>query len=426
MPTLAILTLLLAPTYALRFNFLGKPTNFLMLWVFLFWLIFAFYILYKKQLAEFFSFIKKEDKKILILTALFSLAGLISLFIKGFDQKKLGQFIVLFLQPISLFFIYRYIIFKHPKTKNLLLVTCYYFLAAMGLYAIFQYFTLIGVPQEFWGNSVEPKRAVAFFGHPNFYALFSAPLLALLIPDLFSNLKAKIINLKSILWVIGTVGLFLSMSRAGWLGLAAAVLIYLIVAADKKIRKIVFGAAITILIIISCIPNFRYRLMLPFYGEKSTVSRFSLWHTGIKGIKESPIFGLGLNGFSNQWNTLNTDPNLDTHNFPHNIFLDLWVETGILGLLSLVGLIGIYLYRGFKKYVIPSELNEPRNPLSVQNAKDKESLSSSSDALAVGRGDIIKLGISLFLICFLVQGQLDNPYFKNDLALVFWMILALI
>lgn len=417
---LLALTLLLSPTYTIRLDIFGLPANFLMLWIFGLWLFFSFYLVFKKQLSNFSTFVKKLDNKIFILAGLFLLSGIVSLLVQGFDQKKLGQFLVLFLQPISLFFIASFCFKDNPKAKNSLLVASYWLLGAMGLYAIFQYLTLIGLPSAYWGNSEEPKRALGFFGHPNFYALFAAPLLALLIADLGFKIKdLRKYWLFILLWVTGAVGLFLSMSRAGWLGLAAAVGVFLIVAADAKIRKLILSAVIVIVIVIVIIPNFRYRLILPFLGEKSSVSRVSLWQTGVKAIKESPILGLGLTGFARAWPQLNTDPGLtDTHNFPHNIFLDLWVETGILGLISLIGLIGLYIYRGLKPRVIPSESDEPRNPLSVKLKSDKGSLH-------FGRDDMIKLAVALFLITLLVQGQFDNPYFKNDSALVFWLVLAL-
>lgn len=391
MDYLLILTFILAPAYVIKFRLLHYPTDVLMMLVFLSWMIFFVYLIIKKQPLYFFAFIKSQNKKLLFLIGLFFLSCIISLFVKGIDRAKLGQFIVLFLQPISLFFMAKFIFQQNPKAKPYLLLTTYYLLALAGLYAIIQYFTLLGLPPEFWGNSMEPKRALSFFTHPNFYALWAAPLLALLIPDLAENLKSKILNLKSISWTLGALGLLLSFSRAGWLGLAAAILIYLIVAAGKKIRKMAFGAVIIIAVLVISIPNLRWRFVLPFYGEKSAVSRLSLWTTGVKAIKQSPIFGLGLTGFSRNWKNLNTDPNLDTHNFPHNIFLDLWVETGLLGLISFIGLVGFYIYNGLKN-----------------------------------RQNIIALGVGLFLIALVIQGQIDNPYFKNDIALVFWMVLSLL
>ena len=389
---LVFLTILLTPTYGLRFSISGLPTNLLMVWFFVVWLVFAGSLIAAKNVSAFFKHALSLEKKCLVLVLTFFTGGLIGLFTFGASQAKLGQFIVLFLQPIISFFVIRYIAAKQPKTKKFIYLGLYTLCAATGLYAILQYLTLFGLPQIYWGNSVEPKRAVSFFGHPNFYALFISPILAFLVADLRSKILDYRKNLYGIAaWIIGSVGLFLSLSRAGWLGLIAAIAVYVIVAADKKIRKAIFSLALAGLIIVAIVPNFRYRLLLPFYGEKSAVSRLSLWTTGAKAIKESPVFGLGLTGFSENWKRLNTDPNLDTHNFPHNIFLNFWVETGLLGLISTIGLMLLVIYRGIKN-----------------------------------RQDIIKLSTALFVIAILAQGQIDNPYFKNDLAIIFWLVLALI
>ncbi len=421
MEYLLLLTFILAPAYVIRFSLFHLPTNLLMLWVFLVWIIFGFWLLKNKKIRDFINFKLSVDKKILIPTTLFFLSGIISLFIGGVDRAKLGQFIVLFLQPISLFFIAGYIFSaggrsasggkQNPKAKDYLLTTIYLLVAIAGLYATVQYFTLLGLPSAWWGNSVEPKRALAFFVHPNFYALWSAPLLALLTPDLGLKIKDLRKNYPHIIaWILGSAGLLLSLSRAGWLGLASAVLVYLIFAADNKIRKIIFSGIIIIVIVIVSVPNLRWRFILPFYGEKSASSRVELWQDGLRAVKESPVLGLGLTGFANSYGQLNTDPTLDTHNFPHNIFLNFWVETGLLGLISFIWLISIYIYRGLHRAVSPP---------------------SQGEVPAAGGGGgwsddkTIKLSISLFLIALLTQGLIDNPYFKNDLALVFWVILAL-
>ncbi len=409
MSYLILLTLCLAPAYVVRFNLTDFPTNLLMTWVFLVWVIFLFYLIVKNYLLNFVTFVTKFNKAVFLLVGLFFLSGLISLFINGFDRVKLGQFIVLFLQPISIYFISGFIITKLPESKSLILNTCYLLLGFAGAYAIFQYFTLLGLPPAWWGNSVEPKRALSFFVHPNFYALWSAPLLAFLLPDLFLTLKLKILNLKSITWLLGSIGLLLSLSRAGWLGLGAAMLIYLIFVANQKIRKISAVIVIIMVIIVASVPNLRWRFTLPLYGEKSAVSRLSLWHTGVKAIKESPLLGLGLTGFNQNWPRLNSDADLtDTHNFPHNVFLNFWVETGILGLISFIGLAWLFIHRGFK--IVSLSRRE-------EGQGEVERLQSDHT---------IKLGIALFLITLITQGLIDNPYFKNDLAMVFWIILSLI
>lgn len=394
MSYIIFITLLLTPAYALRFNIVGQSANLLLVWVVLVWLFFSIHLLRLNRLKDFWHYLKTLDKKWLLLVFIFFLSGLLALYNQGFSQKKLGQFLVLFLQPISLFFCFGYLFYKNPEFKTSWIYAAYLLLGLMGIWSIIQYFTLFGLPVEYWGNAVEPKRALGFFGHPNFFALFTAPLLAFLIPDLFNRVQNQrniLITPKLFLfWILGSIGLFLSMSRAGWLGLTAAISVSLLLVGNKKLRltALICGTILTIIILIT--PNLRYRVILPFMGEKSAVSRLSLWHTGIVAIKKAPIFGLGLTGFGSNWLTLNTDPNLDTHNFPHNVFLDFWVETGLLGLLSFVGLSSLALYQGFKR-----------------------------------RNNEMALGVSLFLIALLIQGQIDNPYFKNDLALIFWVILSL-
>ena len=394
MSYLIILTIILTPTFAWRFDLGPLPTNFLMLWVILVWGIFAANLLLQKEIKAFWHFVETIDKKILIAAALFFLAGLISLFVHGLDKEKIGQFIVLFAQPISLFFIGGYVWHENPNTKEWMLKVLYLFLALAGIYAVIQYFTLIGLPAVYWGNAQEPKRALSFFGHPDFYALFTAPLLAFLLPDLFVRIKTSI--RKHLIWIalwgLGLIGLLLSLSRAGWVGLGLVGLIYTLTAGNKTIKWLMGSGAIIAIAIVVIMPNLRYRFITPFYGEKSTSSRIELWRDGLKGINQSPILGLGLDGFSREWTQLNNDPAQNSANFPHNIFLDVWVDLGILGLVSFVYLCALYIYRGFKKLKSPN---------------------------------IFPVAIALFLLTLLTQGQFDNPYFRNDLALVFWIVLSL-
>jgi hypothetical protein len=119
------ITLLLTPAYVVKFNLLHFPTNLLMIWVILVWAIFFGWISFAGLWREYIQSKLSLNKPVAILISLFLLAGLISLFVHGFDRAKLGQFIVLFLQPISIFFIGHFLIQKFPRSRDLLLVTCY-------------------------------------------------------------------------------------------------------------------------------------------------------------------------------------------------------------------------------------------------------------------------------------------------------------
>lgn len=397
------LTVLLLPTYVLKFSLFGFSTNVLMVWIFGLWVMFGLWLFYRKEWFEFARYKIEMDFRFKILLGLFLLAGTLSLFVGGFSVPKLGQFIVLVVQPVSVFMMLRYLVRKDESAKEFIKNIFYLFLGVSGLYAILQYFTLTGLPMDFWGNSNEPKRAVSFWIHPNFYSLFVVPVMAFLIGDLeyrIKNVKAignrdELIDQKSnyknvlmvVAWVVSGVGLLLSLSRGGWIGLFFAGVVFLIVKANRKMIFSGVVVAVIGVVILMAVPNFRYRILLPFYGEKSAVARFSLWETGVKMISEAPVLGKGLAGFGNNWEKYNSDPNLEHYNFPHNIILNFWVDFGLLGVLSMIGLFVYGVVNGIKN-----------------------------------RTNVYRFGLVLALVAIFTHGLIDIPYLKNDLAVVFWVL----
>lgn len=393
MPYILALTILLAPTYVFRFNLYGLPTNMLMVWLGLVWVFFVVWLIVTKRINAFFASVFGHDRRLLIAIGLFLLAGLVSLFVGGFTVPKLGQFIVWFIQPIGTYFIVRFVVAEKARTKDLLINAMYTVVGLAGVYAIAQYFTLVGLPSDWWGNSAEPKRAISFFAHPNAFALFITPVLAFLIPHILEAFQ-RIRHHKNsaflvLAWGLGAVGLLLSLSRGGWLGLLAAAVLFVIISMNKRLMLAGLGLLIVLGLIVVAVPNLRYRVLLPFHGEKSSVARLSLWDTGTKMIKDSPLVGKGLLGFNTNWEKYNTDPGLNPYPAPHNIFLNFWIETGLLGLISFCVISFFAFVKGVKN-----------------------------------RRNLFALGLALSIVAIFVHGQIDVPYLKNDLALLFWIMLA--
>ncbi len=388
--------IIFAPLYVWRFQLVGLPTNFLMLYAGLVLLIGIIDILWRGKLGEYISVMKTLPKTVAWFMGLFFIASVISLFVNGVDVAKIGQWIVLYVLPIGLAKLLYYYIKTEVVSRQALVRSLYIFLFAAGLIAIAQYFFLWGLPQDFWGNSAEPKRAIGFFAHPNGFSLFITPLLAYLLPNVkmrvenFSRSIFTASNFWILAWGLGASGLLLSLSRGGWLGLVLAAAVFVLWSSSKKMLLVYGAAAIVAVAVLLSIPNFRYRILLPFHGEKSTVARFSLWETGSKMIKDSPILGQGINGFNYNWDRYNTDPNLQHYNFPHNFILNTWIDTGLLGLLSWLGIVGWGLWFGLKNKSKP-----------------------------------YAFGLALCMIAILAHGLIDIPYFKNDLALLFWLLFAL-
>ena len=78
---------------------------------------------------------------------------------------------------------------------------------------------------------------------------------------------------------------------------------------------------------------------------------------------------------------------------PHNLYLTIVSESGIIALFGFLWFVGLWLWRGAKQYTIT------RDP--------------------------ILLGALCAMLVILVHGLVDTPYFKNDLSVLFWMIVVI-
>ena len=120
-------------------------------------------------------------------------------------------------------------------------------------------------------------------------------------------------------------------------------------------------------------------------------SRICLWDGTKKLIAARPIFGSGLNGFMEVYPEYRTCGEEDLQ-YPHNIFLNFWVEVGLVGMVSFLTICSLQV-RGL--------LKSNKNSLPLQ------------------------VGLIAVFVAVLGHGLVDVPFFKNDLAAQFWLVLAL-
>ncbi len=160
--------------------------------------------------------------------------------------------------------------------------------------------------------------------------------------------------------------LLLSQTRGAFLGLGVAIisgLLYLFFnsSASKKVRLLsLFFAAV---LIIGGSLAIKYRnsinLSMPFCEGQTRLldvslntqnfqTRLMLWKQSIAIFKEKPIFGWGMENFNVPFEK-HYDPRFEVwYDRAHNIFFDYLTMTGILGLLSFVGIFMIYYWQFFK------------------------------------------------------------------------------
>jgi O-antigen ligase len=197
---------------------------------------------------------------------------------------------------------------------------------------------VVGVGDSRW------LRAYGSLAHPNFLGGFLALTLAaavLLAWDSWQ--KDKKIFWPSLALTIISAGMFFTFSRTAWLAAAAVLLIFLFLNFNpndfRKKMKFFVGAlmsAVVVIIILSVIfwPLVSTRVSLNHRLEaKSINQRIGALAESQKIISQHWLGGAGLGSYGLVWQKNNPDLPIYEYQPVHNLFLLIWVEAGIIGLL---------------------------------------------------------------------------------------------
>lgn len=438
LPVLIFITILLSPLYVVRWEWFGVlPTTLLeasVLATIAVWGV-------GKILRKDFSWPKTSfDKPIL----LFLLAAVISLFITPDLRGGLGVFKAYIAEPILFFYILVdtfSLSIKSIKSEALdkgPLKLIFLSLLLSGLWV-----SLLGIMQVVLGIGVVTPheaaagRAHAVYNTANAVGLYIGPIFALALGFLSrgknkeQKVKSKIADknlkllkklektLNSDLFLIFSLcyllfAIFLSRSTGALVGLAAVFGVFLlfrlfgVVGGFRVMRTIgVVGVVVGMLFFLS-ISRFAPKVENPWErpAADTLTPRLCLWEGTKNLLWERPIFGAGLSGFkelySREYFTCDAEP----LEYPHNLFLNFWVELGGLGLIAF-----LWILWGFYKRIRELEIRE---------------LDKKTNSLVNQFSNPLRVGLTAAMVYLLVHGLVDVPYFKNDLALEFWVIIAML
>lgn len=320
----------------------------------------------------------------------FIVAGAISVVTAPSRTAGLGLYRAYLLEPIAFGFVLTNVV-RTPRRAAFVIGGLALGAAVAGLAN--SAVVLGGLIQHTYNVTETPP--VVIYSTANAVALYVVPVVAIAISLALYGFARDERLAGAAFVVIGTIVTALSFSRGGYLALAAVVF----VAALMHPRRLaMLGLAAVALIGIGLIPPIRHRILIEtqnVYGN-TVQSRIDLWTAAIKLIEHRPIFGAGLSGFQERaapyYTHIHTGANFID---PHNIVLNFWVETGLLGLIAFgwIMVLGfLWSWRGWRQG--PAEWRA------------------------------YHLGVFLALIAVVVHGLVDVPYFKNDLSLEFWTIIC--
>jgi O-antigen ligase len=383
--SLAAITCALAPFYVVRWHVGPIPTTVLENAILLTIAAFAVEAYRLKQRLEWRS-------PFTIPAAVFLVAGAISVVVSPEQVKGLGLYRAYLIEPIVFFFVLGHVVHNAWRARLVLAG-----LAVGGSIAgLANAFVILNAIRHHTLNLALPPPVV-IYNTPNAVALYLVPLIGIAASLFLYDREPWVRPASAAFLAISLGATFLSLSRGGYFALAVMALILAVI---NRYRWYLLPAVVVIGAALSRVPPIASRLAHEFdlHDPNNTfVTRTDLWQATLRMLRDHPVFGSGMFGFARSIQPYRGGVYQENLIYPHNIVLNMWTETGLLGLVSFAWL----LVQAFRV----SWTGWRSGPASWR---------------------AIQLGIVLAMVAIVVHGMVDVPYFKNDLALEFWTFLGLV
>lgn len=286
--------------------------------------------------------------------------------------------------PFALFYslkdirFYRYI--------NLLV----FFTILIGIYALIQFFTGLDILrshklQSEYHSLYGVWFALGAFSHHLTFGGVMLVIFSLIAPLAFCRSFQVKLRLYYLLGALtGFLSLIATMGRSNWLGaMASCFTIYLFLVG----RKIALISVILVLIAGGALIMSQSKLSdkplmdSPIFNRiadgfsiSHNYDRLMMWYAAIRIIKDSPVFGAGPGNAVKMRPYYQTIEKENKHLFQHdpgvgvhNIYLQTWVEYGLLGLIGFLSIWGIYFTQIILALLRNSRLSQSERLLLIGN-----------------------------------------------------------
>jgi len=373
---------LLLPSYLLRTSIFGVPTTALETSIYALTVACVISTISKREFS--WPYIPRPAMYLLVL---WILAWIIATAFSTDHQASLGAFKAWLIDPLLVAGVMLIAIRTKAQVAIILraLATSGIIVAVAGIIQMF-----------FYSETLQDGRLSSFFAPvANYAAMYLGPIIVLTVGGvLWKNLGRR--------WwagvIIMSIALALTVSFGGYLAVGVGLLFFLWRWPNKKTRLMVFGAGV-----VAATLGLFILAQTPYLAEKfnttdrsSSLVRTQIWRTSWQMIIEHPFVGIGPNAFESVYRA--TIPKLYFPPLewlvsqPHQLYLALWLETGLLGLVTFLVFIAWWM-------------------------KSLWTRIKQADGLAISA--------VAAMLAILVHGLVDTPYFKNDLSVLFVLIATL-
>jgi len=316
-------------------------------------------------------------------------AGAISVLVSGDHRGALGLYRAYFLEPAA-FFLVVGAVASTARRAGLILVG---FGAGAAVAAILNIAVVFdAIRHHVLDLATTPP--VVIYQTANAVALYLIPLIAMAAAILVAGRGRAERWLSGLFLAVALPACLLSFSRGGYLALGA---VALGVALSHRWAKVLIPGVVVAALAVSQVPLIRHRIAYELQAVPGNTLDFRLriWGQTLRMLSHSPVLGIGLSYYQQAMGPYWQD--LPRVIYPHNIVLNFWAVTGLLGLAGFFWLaIRAFMlgWRGWRRH--PAEWRP------------------------------YDLGVMLVLVSVVVHGLVDVPFFKNDLSFEFWALLGIL
>jgi O-antigen ligase len=326
-------------------------------------------------------------------TALLLFAGLMGIAVSTDHVGALGFYRAYFIEPIVLF----YVAVDLLRTPSNIRTVLFGFAIGTTIFSILNLGAWVVALERHvdinLGNAPE-----ALYTSPNSVAIYMEPAVAIAAGFVLYADDRRDRNVALVWLAFVLASMIATLSRAGMLTLAVLVLVAVITMRSTRLKLAILGSGLVAAIAVFQIPFVSkrlYRQFDPSYPYNTFEGRLQIWSDTLKMLRDRPIFGSGLRAYETVMQAY-VAPGHKPELYPHNLFLAMWVELGLLGLIAFVVLLGLLLWRGWTAY-----------------------------AKAHGFAKALLWGTSAAFVAIAVHGMFDTPYYNNDISVEFWFVAAL-
>jgi len=317
--------------------------------------------------------------------------------------------------------VYFFVLYRTIKTREDIQIVIYLYVASAFL------LSMIGLFQAVSGHYLTiDSRVSGPFCSANYLAMYIAPALVFVcvrilqtfIHKTFESASTRWTSLERRIYLSGIVSILfvaiiLTQSYGGIIGVFMTIFFYIIYErykAKNKLTKVFLTkliAFITVVILlgaglVAILNTEKFQNLVKVDEHTSIATRLEIWQVGLKLIEENPVLGIGLGEYENNYKKraselLGHEPYEQNRLHSHNLYMETWLNAGFFGLVAFLWLL-VLIFIHIKKTL---------RFLSVELRQ-------------------IMVAVSMMLVYILLHGVVDVQFWKNDLALVFWLVVAIV